>query len=130
VEANKPNQIWQSDMTKVWAGPSAGWAYLVCVIECCTREITGWNLSLRCRSEEAIDAVEQSLRVPVVYLGWADLLILRFLPGCGINNLRAFNGVISPIPTQSENNNGDSSFASSEISGNSVYPACTSVRRI
>jgi hypothetical protein len=28
---------------------------------CCTREITGWNLSLRCRSEEAIDAVEQSV---------------------------------------------------------------------
>jgi putative transposase len=61
VEAAAPNQIWQSDMTKVWAGPSAGWAYLVCVIDCCTREITGWNLSLRCRSEEAIDAVEQSV---------------------------------------------------------------------
>ena len=61
VEAAEPNQIWQSDMTKVWAGPAAGWAYLVCVIDCCTREITGWNLSLRCRSEEAIDAVEQSV---------------------------------------------------------------------
>jgi putative transposase len=61
VEASEPNQIWQSDMTKVWAGPAAGWAYLVCVIDCCTREITGWNLSLRCRSEEAIDAVEQSV---------------------------------------------------------------------
>jgi len=61
VEAAEPNQIWQSDMTKVWAGPVAGWAYLVCVIDCCTREITGWNLSLRCRSEEAIDAVEQSV---------------------------------------------------------------------
>lgn len=61
VEAAAPNQIWQSDMTKVWAGPAVGWAYLVCVIDCCTREITGWNLSLRCRSEEAIDAVEQSV---------------------------------------------------------------------
>jgi putative transposase len=61
VAAAAPNQIWQSDMTKVWAGPVAGWAYLVCVIDCCTREITGWNLSLRCRSEEAIDAVEQSV---------------------------------------------------------------------
>jgi putative transposase len=61
VEAAEPNQIWQSDMTKVWAGPGAGWAYVVCVIDCCTREITGWNLSLRCRSEEAIDAVEQAV---------------------------------------------------------------------
>ena len=61
VGAAEPNQIWQSDMTKVWAGPAAGWAYLVSVIDCCTREITGWNLSLRCRSQEAIDAVEQSV---------------------------------------------------------------------
>jgi transposase InsO family protein len=33
-------------MTKVWAGPSVGWAYLVSVIDCCTREIVGWDLSL------------------------------------------------------------------------------------
>ena len=24
-----PNQIWQSDMTKVWAGANVGWTYLV-----------------------------------------------------------------------------------------------------
>jgi hypothetical protein len=39
VEAPHPNYIWQSDMTKVWAGPSVGWAYLVLVIDCCTREM-------------------------------------------------------------------------------------------
>ena len=61
VEAPEPNQIWQSDMTKVWAGPAVGWAYLVCVIDCCTREIVGWNLSHRCRTEEALDAVEQAV---------------------------------------------------------------------
>lgn len=61
VEAAAPNQIWQTDMTKVWAGPSVGWAYLVCVIDCCTREIVGWNLSLRCRTEDALRAVEQAV---------------------------------------------------------------------
>ncbi len=61
VEAAEPNQIWQSDMTKVWAGPAVGWAYLVCVIDCCTREIVGWNLSDRCRTEEALDAIEQAV---------------------------------------------------------------------
>ena len=25
VEAAEPNQIWQSDMTKIWAGPAVGW---------------------------------------------------------------------------------------------------------
>jgi putative transposase len=52
VEAAEPNQIWQSDMTKIWAGPAVGWAYLVSVIDCCTREIVGWNLSHRCRTED------------------------------------------------------------------------------
>ena len=50
VEAAEPSQIWQSDMTKIWAGPAVGWAYLVCVIDYCTREIVGWNLSHRCRT--------------------------------------------------------------------------------
>ena len=61
VEAAEPNQIWQSDMTKIWAGPAVGWSYLVCVIDCCTREIVGWNLSHRCRSEDALAAVEQAV---------------------------------------------------------------------
>jgi transposase InsO family protein len=61
VEAAEPNQIWQSDMTKIWAGPAVGWAYLVCVIDCCTREIVGWNLSHRCRTEDALDALEQAV---------------------------------------------------------------------
>jgi hypothetical protein len=43
------------------AGPAVGWAYLLCVIDCCTREIVGWNLSHRCRTEEALDAVEQAV---------------------------------------------------------------------
>jgi putative transposase len=63
VEAAEPNQIWQSDMTKIWAGPAVGWAYLVCVIDCCTREIVGWNLSHRCRTEDALAAVEQAVLV-------------------------------------------------------------------
>jgi len=61
VEALHPNHVWQSDMTKVWAGPSVGWAYLVLVIDCCTREIVGWNLSLRCRTEEALAALNRAV---------------------------------------------------------------------
>lgn len=61
VEAAAPNQIWQSDMTKVWAGANVGWTYLVEVIDCYTREIVGWDLSRRCRTEEALAAVEQAV---------------------------------------------------------------------
>jgi len=31
------------------------------VIDCCTREIVGWNLSHRCRTEEVVAAVEQAV---------------------------------------------------------------------
>jgi transposase-like protein len=58
-QVKRINQLWQTDMTKVWAGASVGWAYLVSVIDCCTRDIVGWDLSLRCRTQEAIAAVEQ-----------------------------------------------------------------------
>ncbi len=61
MEALYPNHVWQSDMTKVWAGPSVGWAYLVAVIDCCTREIVGWDLSLRCRTEEALAALNRAV---------------------------------------------------------------------
>src|SRR5260370_37118853 len=61
VEAAEPNQIWQSDMTKIWAGPAVSWAYLVSVIDCCTREIAGWNLSHRCRTEDALAPAGQAV---------------------------------------------------------------------
>jgi transposase InsO family protein len=36
-------------------------AYQVEVIDCCTREIVGWNLSHRCRTEDALAAVKQAV---------------------------------------------------------------------
>jgi transposase InsO family protein len=33
----------------------------MCALDCCTREIVDWNLSHRCRTEEALDAVEQAV---------------------------------------------------------------------
>ena len=59
MEAAAANRIWQSDMTKIWAGPAVGLAYLVCVIDRCTREIVSWSPSHRCRTEDALDLVEQ-----------------------------------------------------------------------
>jgi len=58
MESSKRNL---ADMTRVWANPSLGWAYLVSVIDCCTREIMSWNLSQRCRAEDALAAVDQAV---------------------------------------------------------------------
>ena len=55
----RPRQLWQLDMTSIWVAEH-GWCYLNAIIDCCTREIVGWELSLRCRADEAIAVVEQA----------------------------------------------------------------------
>ena len=58
----RPRQLWQLDMTSIWVAEH-GWCYLNAIIDCCTREIVGWQLSLRCRADEAIAVVEQAAAV-------------------------------------------------------------------
>ena len=57
-----PDQLWHLDMTSIWVAEH-GWTYLNAAIDCCTREIVGWSLELRCRSEEAIALVEGAVAV-------------------------------------------------------------------
>jgi putative transposase len=47
----RPGQLWHMDMTAVWVAEH-GWCYLNAIIDCCTREITGWDLTVRCRAKE------------------------------------------------------------------------------
>jgi len=61
VEASAPNQIRQSDMRKFWADPAVGWDYPVSTLDCWTRGIAGWNLSHRCRTEDALAPLEQAV---------------------------------------------------------------------
>jgi putative transposase len=58
----RPRQLWQLDMTSVWVAEH-GWTYLNAIIDCCTREIVGWSLELRCRADEAIAVVERAASV-------------------------------------------------------------------
>jgi putative transposase len=56
----RPDELWHIDMTKVWTAQH-GWIYLHAIVDCCTREIPGWSLDLRCRDDEAIACVEAAL---------------------------------------------------------------------
>jgi putative transposase len=58
----RPRQLWQLDMTSVWVAEH-GWCYLNAIIDCCTREIVAWQLSLRCRADEAIAVVDHAVAV-------------------------------------------------------------------
>lgn len=55
----RPRQLWQLDMTSIWVAEH-GWTYLNAIIDCCTREIVAWELSLRCRADEAIALVDRA----------------------------------------------------------------------
>jgi len=56
----RPDQLWHLDMTSVWVAEH-GWTYLNAAIDCCTREIVGWNLELRCRTDEALALVDRAV---------------------------------------------------------------------
>ena len=58
----RPRQLWQLDMTSIWVAEH-GWTYLMAMIDCLTREITGWELSLRCRADEAIQLVDHAAAI-------------------------------------------------------------------
>ena len=56
----RPDELWHIDMTKVWTAQH-GWVYLHAIIDCCTRQLVGWSLDLRCRDDEAIAVVETAV---------------------------------------------------------------------
>jgi putative transposase len=56
----RPDQLWHLDMSSVWVAEH-GWTYLNAIIDCCTREIVGWSLELRCRTDEAITLVDRAI---------------------------------------------------------------------
>jgi putative transposase len=56
----RPDQLWHMDMTSVWVAEH-GWCYLNAAIDCCTREITGWALDVRCRAVEAAAVVDAAV---------------------------------------------------------------------
>jgi putative transposase len=56
----RPGQLWHMDMTSIWVAEH-GWCYLNAIIDCCTRELVGWSLDVRCRASEAIAVFEAAI---------------------------------------------------------------------
>jgi len=59
-KVERPGRLWHMDMTSIWVAEH-GWCYLNAIIDCCTREIVGWDLSLRCRAVEAIAVIQTAV---------------------------------------------------------------------
>jgi putative transposase len=57
--ANRPNELWVSDLTYVRLGSS--FCYVAFIIDVFARMIVGWQISTSLRSELALDALEQAI---------------------------------------------------------------------
>jgi len=60
IEATGPNELWQSDMTKIWV-ENTGWLHLFCIIDCFSREIVGCSLSLFAGTKELLQALDMAV---------------------------------------------------------------------
>jgi putative transposase len=58
-QVTRPDELWHLDMTSVWVAEH-GWTYLNAAIDCCTREIVGWALDVRCRQQEATAVIDRA----------------------------------------------------------------------
>ncbi len=58
--ADRPNQFWGTDMTKIklhgW-----GWLYLSIVLDWYTKEIIGYSLSIRSKTDDWLDALQMAV---------------------------------------------------------------------
>jgi putative transposase len=63
----RPDERWATDITMVFCGDVDGWCSLVPVIDCCTREVLGWELSHTARAKTAERALETAL---IGRFGW------------------------------------------------------------
>jgi putative transposase len=59
-EATGPDELWHKDMTSIWVAEH-GWVYLNAIIDCCTCEITGWAIDVRCRATEELAVVDAAV---------------------------------------------------------------------
>jgi putative transposase len=71
-QVTRPNELWHLDLTSVWVAEH-GWCYLMAAIDCCTREIVGWHLELRCRAIESIALIRQAAAARAITPGMLTL---------------------------------------------------------
>jgi putative transposase len=59
-EVTRPDELWHMDMTSIWVAEH-GWVYLNAIIDCCTRQIVGSAIDVRCRATEAQAVLDQAV---------------------------------------------------------------------
>lgn len=60
MDITRPNQVWAADITYIPL--ESGWAYLVAVIDWCSRAVLAWELSNTMTVDFCLDALNNALR--------------------------------------------------------------------
>jgi len=58
--AERPDQLWQQDITYIWCGHD-DWCYLFSILDCFTREWLAYTFSTYCGTDEAIRTLEMAI---------------------------------------------------------------------
>lgn len=64
-QAKQQNKIWGTDMTKFYID-TVGWIYFVIVLDWYTKKIVGWDLSLRSKTDQWIEALNQGVEKELI----------------------------------------------------------------
>lgn len=59
--AERPDERWATDIALIFCGAQDGWCSLVPVVDCCTRQVLGWELARTARAKTAERALEAAL---------------------------------------------------------------------
>ncbi|MCZ7645885.1 MAG: IS3 family transposase [Planctomycetota bacterium] len=59
--AERPDERWATDIALVFCGAADGWCSFVPVVDCCTRQVLGWELAPTARAKTAERALEAAL---------------------------------------------------------------------
>jgi putative transposase len=63
----RPDERWATDLALIFCGARDGWCTFVPVLDCCTRQVLGWELAPTARAKTAERALEQAL---INRFGW------------------------------------------------------------
>lgn len=58
-KANKPNQVWVSDITYIWT--TEGWIYLAIILDLYSRKIVGWHVADHMQKELPLLALQMAI---------------------------------------------------------------------
>ena len=63
IKAERPNEVWETDITYVWCGPVDGWCYCFNILDIFTRQWIAYRFSTLATADVAIESLVEAVAV-------------------------------------------------------------------